>query len=49
MTLLSKGKDTAETTQFIEIRKFWISAFIQNGAVEMVYVSTADMISDVVV
>jgi hypothetical protein len=49
MTLLNKGKDTAETTQFIEIRKFWISAFIQNGAVEIVYVSTADMISDVVV
>jgi hypothetical protein len=44
MTLLNKGKDTAETTHFIEI-----SAFIQNGAVEMVYVSTADMISDVVV
>jgi hypothetical protein len=46
MTLLNKGKATAETTRFIEIRKFWISAYIQNGAVKMVYVPTADMTSD---
>jgi hypothetical protein len=46
MTLLSKGKATAETTRFIEIRKFWISAYIKNGAVDMVYVPTADMTSD---
>jgi hypothetical protein len=46
MTLLSKGRATAETTRFIEVRKFWISAYIQNGAVEIVYVPTADMTSD---
>jgi hypothetical protein len=46
MTLLTKGRATAETTRFIEIRKFWISAYIQNGTVDMVYVPTADMTSD---
>jgi hypothetical protein len=46
MTLLNKGKATAETTRFIEIRKFWISAYIKNSAVDMVYVPTADMTSD---
>jgi hypothetical protein len=46
MTLLNKGKTTAETTRFIEIRKFWISAYMQNGAVEMVLVPTADKTSD---
>ena len=46
MTLLNEGKATAETIRFIEIRKFWISAYIQIGAVDMVYVPTADMASD---
>ena len=46
ITLLTKGRSTAETTRFIEIRKFWISAYIKNGAVDIVYVPTEDMTSD---
>jgi hypothetical protein len=46
MTPLNKGKATAETTWFIEIRILWTSAYIQNGAVDMVYVPTADMTFD---
>jgi hypothetical protein len=46
IALLNKGKATAETTRFIEIRKFWISTYIKNGAVDKVYVPTADMTSD---
>jgi hypothetical protein len=46
MTLLTKRRGTAETTRFIETRKFWISAYIQNGTVDMVYVPTTDMTSD---
>ena len=46
MTLLTKGRSTAETTRFIEIRKFWISAYIKNGAVDPVYVPTEEMTSD---
>ena len=46
ITLLTKGRSTAETTRFIEIRKFWISAYIKNGAVGIVYVPTEDMTSD---
>jgi hypothetical protein len=46
MTLFNKGKATADISRFIEIRKFWISAYIQNGAVDMVYVPTAGMTSD---
>ena len=46
MTLLTKGRSTAETTRFIEIRKFWISDYIKNGAVNIVYVPTAEMTSD---
>jgi hypothetical protein len=42
MTLLNTGKATAETSRFIEIRKSWISAYIKNGAVDMIYVPTAD-------
>jgi hypothetical protein len=44
--LLNKGRATAETTRFTEIRMFWISDYIQNGAVEVVYVPTEDMTSD---
>jgi hypothetical protein len=46
MTLLTKGRSTAETTRFIEIRKFWISDYIRIGAVNIVYVPTEDMTSD---
>ena len=46
ITLLTKGRSTAETTRFIEIRKFWISDYIRIGAVEIVYVPTAEMTSD---
>ena len=46
ITLLTKGRSTAETTRFIEIRKFWISAYIKNGAVDVVYIPTEDMTSD---
>ena len=46
IALLNKGRSTAETTRFIEIRMFWISDYIQNGAVEVVYVPTEDMTSD---
>jgi hypothetical protein len=46
MALLNKGRSIAETTRFIEIRKFWISDDIQNGTVEVVYVPTEDMTAD---
>ena len=46
ITLLTKGRSTAETTRFIEIRKFWISDYIRIGAVEIVYVPTEEMTSD---
>ena len=46
ITLLTKGRSTAETTRFIEIRKFWVSDYIRTGAVEIVYVPTEDMTSD---
>ena len=46
ITLLTKGRSTAETTRFIEIRKFWISDYIKNGAVDIVYVPTAKNASD---
>lgn len=46
ITLLTKGRSTAETTRFIEIRKFWISDYIKNGAVDIVYDPTAEMTSD---
>jgi Reverse transcriptase (RNA-dependent DNA polymerase) len=46
IALLTKGRSTAETTRFIEIRKFWITDYIRTGAVEIVYVPTEDMTSD---
>jgi hypothetical protein len=46
ITLLTKGRSTAETTRFIEIRKFWISDYIRIGAVEIVYVPTEEITSD---
>jgi hypothetical protein len=46
IALLKKGRSTAETNRFIEIRKFWISDYIKNGAVEVVYVPTEDMTAD---
>ena len=46
ITLLTKGRSTAETTRFIEVRKFWISDYIRIGAVNIVYVPTEDMTSD---
>ena len=46
ITLLTKGRSTAETTRFIEIRKFWISDYIRIKAVDIVYVPTEDMTSD---
>lgn len=46
MTLLTKGRSTAETNRFIEIRKFWMLAYLKNGAIDMVYVPTAYMTSD---
>ena len=42
ITLLTKGRSTAER----EIRKFWISDYIKNGEVDIVYVPTAEMTSD---
>ena len=46
IALLNKGRSTAETTRFIAIRKFWISDYIRNGAINVVYVPTEDMTSD---
>jgi Reverse transcriptase (RNA-dependent DNA polymerase) len=46
IALLNKGRSTAETTRFIEIRMFWISDYFKNGAVEVVYVPTEDMTAD---
>ena len=46
ITLLTKGRSTAETTRFIAIRMFWISNYIHNGAIDIVYVPTEEMISD---
>ena len=46
IALLTKGRSTAETTRFIEVRKFWISDYIRNGAVNIIYVPTEDMTSD---
>ena len=46
ITLLTKGRSSAETTRFIEIRHYWISDYIRIGAVEIVYVPTEDMTSD---
>ena len=46
IALLNKGRSTAETTRFIEIRKFWISDYIRVGAIDVVYVPTEDMTSD---
>ena len=46
ITLLTKGRSTAETTRFIEIRKFWISDYIRTGEVDIQYVPTEDMTSD---
>ena len=46
ITLLTKGRSTAETLRFIEVRKFWISDYIRIGAVNIVYVPTEDRTSD---
>jgi hypothetical protein len=46
IALLTKGRSTAETTRFIEVRQFWISDYIRIGAVNIVYVPTEDMTSD---
>ena len=46
ITLLTKGRSTAEITRFIAIRKFWISDYIRNGAINVVYVPAEDMTSD---
>ena len=46
ITLLTKGRSTAETTRFIAIRLFWISDYIRIGAIHVVYVPTEDMTSD---
>ena len=46
IALLTKGRSTAETTRFIEVLKFWISDYIRNGAVNIIYVPTEDMTSD---
>ena len=46
ITLLTKGRSTAETNRFIDVRKFWISDYIRIGAVNIVYVPTEDMTSD---
>ena len=43
IALLTKGRSTAETTRFIEVRKFWISDYIHNGAVNIIYVPIEDM------
>ena len=45
IALLNKWRSTAETTRFIEERKFWISDYIRIGAIEIVYVPTEDMTS----
>jgi hypothetical protein len=42
----NQRKGNCRDHRFIEIRKFRISAYIQNGTVDMVYVPTADMTSD---
>ena len=46
IALLTKGRSTAETTRFISIRQFWISAYIKNGAVKLIYKATSEMTSD---
>ena len=46
IALLNKGRSTAETTRFIEVRKFWISDYIRTGAIKIVYVPTEDMTAD---
>ena len=46
IALLTKGRSMAETTRFITIRQFWISAYIKNGAVELIYKATSEMTSD---
>ena len=46
ITLLTKGRSTAETHRFIEVRQFWISDYIRIGTVNIVYVLTEDMTSD---
>jgi hypothetical protein len=46
IALLNKGRSTAETTRFIEIRMIWISDYIHNGAVEVVHVPAEDMTAD---
>ena len=46
IALLTKGRSNAETTRFIEVRKFWISDYIRNGAVNIIYVPTEDMTTD---
>jgi Reverse transcriptase (RNA-dependent DNA polymerase) len=46
IALLNKGRSTAETTRFIEVRMFWISDYIRIGAVDVVYVPTEEMTSD---
>ena len=44
--LLTKGRSNAETTCFIEVQKFWLSDYIRNGAVNIIYVPTEDTTSD---
>ena len=46
IALLTKGRSMAETTRFIAIRQFWISAYIKIGAVELIYKATSEMTSD---
>ena len=46
ITLLTKGRSTAETTRFKLIRMYWISDYVRNGAILIVYVPTDHMTSD---
>jgi hypothetical protein len=46
IALLIKGRSTAETTRFIEVRMFWISDHIRIGAVDVVNVPTEEMTSN---
>ena len=44
--LMTKGRSTANSTRFISIRYFWLCDYIKRGLIEIIYIPTADMISD---
>ena len=46
IVLLTKGRSTAETTKFVDIRFFWVTDYIKKKVMELVYVPTGEMTSD---